>query len=238
MVAPSRYTSGVTHANKIGPLRNYPAPDPRRLHQFWDDFDNYTAADWVITDVGTDTRAVSAGADGGVLVLTTGGTEDDGTFLQYSGATSSTTVETFKFAAGQQLWFACRFKIDLGTQSDFVMGLQVTDTTPIAVADGVFFRKDDGDANIDFVVISSGASNTTTTAIATITDATYTELAFYHNGVDAIEYYKDGIKLGTVAVTNMPSTELTVSFGVQAGSGAAVAMSIDYILAAKTRTVI
>ena len=237
MPVPVRYPSGVTTVKATSPLRNYPGPDPRRLHQYWDDFDQYVAADWVITDVGTDTRAVSAGADGGILVLTTGAIEDDGTFLQWSGNTLATTAETWKFASGFKLWFMARFKVSDATQSDFIMGLQITDTTPLAVSDGVYWRKDDGDANLDFVVMAASTA-TTATAASTCVDDTYMELGFYYDGASGIEYYKDGIKLGTAVTTNMPSEELTVSFGVQAGAAAAKTLSLDYILCAKERTVV
>ena len=46
-----------------------------------------------------------------------------------------------------------RFKLSDATQSDALVGLAITDTTAIdGVTDGIFFTKDDGDTNLDFVV--------------------------------------------------------------------------------------
>ena len=48
---------------------------------------------------------------------------------------------------------------------------------------------------------------------------------------DAIEVFVDGEKVATAAVTNLPPDELTPSFAVQNGDGAAVTLLIDYIAA-------
>ena len=121
------------------------------------------------------------------------------------------------------------------THSDFIMGLQITDTTPLAVSNGVYFRKDDDDAYLDFVVMK-GSTATTATAVHTVVNDTYLVVGFYYNGVDAVEYYVDDVKIGTSVTTYLPDTEeLTISFGVQNGAAAAKILSVDYILAAKER---
>jgi len=115
------------------------------------------------------------------------------------------------------------------------MGLQITDTTPLAVSNGVYFRKDDDDAYLDFVVMK-GSTATTATAVHTVVNDTYLVVGFYYNGVDAVEYYVDDVKIGTSVTTYLPDTEeLTISFGVQNGAAAAKILSVDYILAAKER---
>jgi hypothetical protein len=201
--------------------------DPTLIHIWFDDFDKFTAGDWTVTAVGSGTSAIS-NADGGVLLLTNAAADDDSRFLQW-------TRETFRFAAGKKLWFKARIQVSDATQSDFVLGLQITDTTPLAVTDGVYFRKDDGDANLDFVVIKDSTA-TTATAASTITAATWTELAFYYDGRTKILVYKDDNLIATSAVTNLvDDEELTISFGVQNGEAVAKTMSIDYILVAKQR---
>lgn len=147
--------------------------------EFFDDFDNYTAADWTITETGTGTRAVQ-NETGGVLKITNGASDDDANFLQWSGNTLASTAETWKFVAGRPLYFGARVKLSDATQSDFVFGLQIADTTPLAVSDGVYFRKDDGDAYLDFVVIKDSTASTATAA--------YTMDTSYHN----LEAYYDG----------------------------------------------
>lgn len=231
MSTPTRYPQGVTTAAPGTALGRFILPDFTKAHIWFDDFDKYTAADWTIntTEAGTGaaTEAVS-NADGGVLLITTDDADDDNDFFQWA-------KETFRFVAGKRLWFKMRFQTSEATQSDFAFGLQITDTTPLAVTDGVYWRKDDGDANLDFVVIKDSTA-TTLTAASTLTAAVWTELAFFYDGKSEILAFKDDAHVGTAAVTNLPDDEeLAVSFAIQNGSVGAKTLSIDYIMVAKER---
>jgi hypothetical protein len=227
----TRFVNGLTTAKKTQPLGEFILPDVTKAHIYFNDFDNYTAADWTITTteygLGDATEAL-ADEDGGVLLITNDDADDDADFFNKVG-------ESFKFESGKKLWFEARFKTSDATQTDIVMGLQVTDTAPLDVDDGVFFQKDDGDANIDFHVEKNDTA-TSATAITTLADDTFIRLSFYYNGDDKIFYYADGVALGSSVTTNLPDdTELTISFGIQNGAAAAKTLSVDYILAAKER---
>lgn len=206
MTSPVKYTAGVSTASKTSALFQLPTPNPTRLHTFFDDFDNFEADQWVITRVGTTPTEVSTSADGGRVLLTMAATDDSSSFLQWSGDDNAAVNETYKFVAGKKLWFQSRFQVSDVTQSDFVMGLQITDTTPLAVTDGVYFRKDDGDAQLDFVVIKDSAATTTSPSV-TLTAATDVTVGFYYNGVDKIFIYVDDVLVGESAVTNLPDDE-------------------------------
>ena len=135
--------------------------------------------------------------------------------------------EIFTVLAGKKMYFESRFKIGDATQSDFVMGLQVRDTTPLAVSAGVFFQKDDGDALLDFHSMSASV-DTTTSGVYTVADDTYLKVAWYYDGVSTFTYAVDDVIKGSLTAT--PSTtEMTISFAVHAGSAAADVMSIDYV---------
>ena len=194
-------------------------PFGARDFNWFDDFFEYTAGDWVVTEINDSTQAMGD-ANGGVLVLTTLTAENDAASLQSVG-------EIFTFASGKELYFESRFKIGEATQSDFVMGLQVRDTTPLAVSDGVFFQKDDGDALLD---VHSCASSTCAdaTGVYTVVDDTYMKLSFYYDGGTTITYAVDDVIKGTMTATPA-TTELTVSFAVHAGSAAADVLTVDYI---------
>ena len=196
------------------------SPFGARDYTWFDDFFKYTAGDWVVTEVSDSTQAMGD-ANGGELVLTTLGTENDMAALQSVG-------EIFTVPAGKQMYFESRLKIGDATQSDFVMGLQVRDTSPIAsITDGVYFIKDDGDALLDFHSMSSSV-DTSATGIHTVVDATYLKMAWFYDGVSTITYAVDDVVLGSIAAT--PSTtEMTVSFAVLAGSAAADVMTVDYV---------
>lgn len=207
-------------------------PNAEAFIEWFDDFHNYTAGDWTVTTTeagsGDATEAVQDAA-GGVLLLTNDDADDDRDFLQWAS-------ETFKYVSGKSLTFKARFKVSDATESDFVMGLQITDTTPLAVTDGIWFQKDDGDTNLDFHC-SKDSTASDLTAIATVADDTYMEVEFHYDGSNArISVYVDGVAVGSVPLTNAPDDEeLTISFGIQNGAAAAKTMSVDYILVRQER---
>ena len=229
----TNFIDGVTNVPDTYALGSYVYPDPTQFHTWFDDFDDYVAAEWTITETGTGTRAVG-NLDNGILVITNAAADDDANFLQWSGATSAATVETWKFVAQKPLWFKCRFKVSDATQSDFVIGLQITDTTPLAVTDGVYFLKADGSTTCNLLVTKNSTS--TTTAAATIVSDTYVSLGFFYDGANAIYIFKDDVCVGQSALTNLvDDEELTISFGIQNGEAVAKSMSLDYIFVSKQR---
>jgi len=231
MASPVRYPSGVTNASPNTNLSEFVAPDPSKAHVYFDDFDTYTAAQWTITTVeagsGSATEALTD-ADGGVLLITNDDADNDSDFFNKVG-------ESFLMEAGKKAWFKARIQSNDATQSDIVIGLQITDTTPLDVTDGIFFLKSDGDTQFDFLVEKNNTA-TTTSEVATMADDTWLTLGFYYDGKSAIKVYADDVHVATSAVTNLPDDEvLTVSFGIQNGEAAAKTLSVDYIFAAKER---
>jgi len=230
MGTPTRYPKGMTNVGKTDPLGMFGAPDPTKYHVFFDDFDRYVAGDWTVTEVGVATQALRDG-DGGLLLITNAAVDNDSSFQQKVG-------ESFMLEAGKKAWFKTRFKVSDATESDIAIGLQVTDTTPLAATDGVWFRKDDGDANIDAIVQKDDTTGKNTqTAVGTLVDNTFIELAWYYDGAGYVEFYVDKVKKATLdaSSTYLPDTELTVSFGIQNGVAISTTMTLDYILAAKER---
>lgn len=229
----TNFTKGVTNITAQNILGQMIQLDPTQMHTYFNDFDSYISGNWTVTETQAGATQALANADGGVLLLTNSAADDDLNALQKVG-------ESFKFEAGKKLFFKARLAVSDATQSDFVIGLQITDATPLAVTDGVYFRKDDGDANLDFVVIKDSTASTAT-AIATVVAATYITVGFYYNGVDEVVYAAstnslNPTVLGKLATTNLPDDEeLTISFGIQNGEAVAKTMSIDYIFVAKER---
>jgi hypothetical protein len=228
----TNFPNGLTNNTAQNCLGNMTQPDPTLLHTYFNDFDTYVTGDWTVTE--TDAAATQAltDADNGVLLITNTAADNDLVALQKKG-------ESFTFTVGKETFFKARLKVSNATQSDFVIGLQITDTTPLAVSDGVYFLKADDAATVDFKVVAS-SSATTASAIATLADDTYYTFAFYYDGVSYVNYYigTDTLNptyLGRSVVTNLPTTELTVSFALQNGSAAVRTMSVDYIFAAKAR---
>jgi hypothetical protein len=175
-----------------------------------------------VTATGT-SPAVYTDAAGGVLLLTTGGTENDGLNIQWLG-------ENFHLGATgiRALYFGCRFKISDATQSDFFIGLCDTDTDILGAADdSIGFRKADGSTAVSFVT-EKGTTETTATAFTA--DTAWHIVEFYYDADAAtLEPFVDGVSLGNVAVTNLPDEEQRVSVAFLTGEAVAKTMSIDYI---------
>ena len=232
----TNFPNGITNnkrQNVLGDLKN---TDPTSYHTFFNDFDTFDSTQWNITTTeagaGSSTEVIN-NEDGGILLVTNDDADNDNDFIQLA-------KETFKFESGKKLFFKARFRVSDATESDFAIGLQITDTSPLSVSDGVFFQKDDGDALLDFY-IKKDSTATTSTAIATIVDNTYITVGFLYDGSNLIKYYagtnsKNPTELGNSVVTNLPDDEeMTISFGIQNGEAVAKSMSIDYIFVAKER---
>lgn len=200
--------------------------------EYYNDFTkptDYDTNDWTVTTVeagGGDATEAIADANGGVLVLTNDAGASDSDYLKLA-------KETFTFLAGKKLYFGARWKVNDADGVSAIMGLHVSDTTPLDAADALYFTiDDDSDSNLDFKAIATGASNTVVSAIATVADDTYMVTEFYYDGANDIELYVNGASAGSCPVTNAPSTELTVGFGVL---GASDVLSLDWVRVMRER---
>ena len=150
---------------------------------------------------------------------------------------SGGVIESFKYEAAKGLYFKTRFKVNDATESDFAVGLIITDTAFIdGTTDGIFFRKADGATSMELVIEKD--STETTVSCGTAADDTFMTLGFYYDPKDRkFHVYKDNVKVGSGVNTNAPDDEdLAVSFGIQNGAAAAKVMTMDYISAGKERT--
>ena len=181
----THFTSGVTNVTATGSGGKLKLPDPIKFHTQTLDFDKYTAGDWVITTTeagtGSATEALTS-ADGGVLLITNAAGDDDFDSLQWAGG-SGAVYESYLFDASKDFFFKCRVKVNGATQSDMIVGLHITDTTPVAaITDGIYFLKSDGSTTVSLVVNKD--STATTTSAGTMADDTWTTLGFYNSSKD------------------------------------------------------
>ena len=209
-----------------------PYPSDQTFYMYHNDFFTYNSGDWTITTTeagtGSASEAVTSSA-GGALLLTNAAGDNDLDFLQLKG-------EGFKLSTSKKAYFSARFKVNDVDQSDFVMGLGITDTTPLDTTDGVFFISADGDAGLDFLVEKDNSA-TTTEDVATMADDTFiTTTWFIDPDASKVYYSINNAKPVGVAITNLPDDEeLTVSFGIQNGEASAQTMTNDYVVAAVER---
>lgn len=227
----THYQNGVNNVAQDALFADLKLNDTTQYHTYFNDLDTYAAGDWVVTGTDTSCGAALAAGDGGLLVLTNSASDDAITALQKTPA-------AFTFETGKKAFFSCRFKVSDATQSDLVIGLQVIDTTPLDVTDGIYFLKADGAATVNIICRKNATTGSTSaTSIATLTSDTYVVLGWYWDGVDTVSYAVNGTVTGslTSAATYLPDATCTVSFAVQNGEAVAKTMTVDYLYAAKER---
>ncbi len=219
---------------------------PRMFWHNWvNDFDLYLATDWVITETGSGTRAISQ-SKGGNLVVTNAAADNDVNSLQLRDVASGQVAEHWKFVAGKRMHFETRFKVSDATQSDLVIGLHITATAPVVTppTDGIYFRKDDGDRLLDLVGIKNSTSSVASGILGAsgyLTDDTFTILEFDYDGKTSaqgglIVAKQDGIPFASIPLTNVvDDEEIVVSFAHQNGEAVAKILTLDYIYVAQER---
>lgn len=226
---PTSFPNGINMEDNSSFMSSLPVPIDTDWIVYFEDFHTYTAADWTVTETGSATQALTDAA-GGKLLITNAASDNDSSESQLVG-------ESFLFDSSKEIYFKAVFQVSDATDADWVIGLAATDTTVIdGTNDGVYFKSDDGDANVDFVVTKDGTA-TTTAAIATHSDATELTVEFYYKN-NVLHYKVTGATTagGTSAVTNLPDDEeLTITFGIQNGEAVAKTMTLDYILCVAER---
>lgn len=244
---PTRFPGGLSTAIKNTLFGNLTIPNPLQPHTYVNDFNDYTAAQWVVTTAGAGATALAAGNGGFVTQTTNGG----GTDAQFNLKTPA----SFAFVAGTQLWFAWRGK--LSTLSSILqVGLQVAGSS-FAPTDGVYFTKATGVGTVN-AVIRAASTSTTIAAITTMAVDTYITLGFYYDGQTTPTLYffssADSPSLSAFgqpfftggnmvtavgalnptnsSLANLPTANLALGFGITEGAAAAEVMTSDYIMAA------
>lgn len=229
-ISNTRFPFGLTNVSEVNLFADMVQPDATLFHQYYNDFDTYAAGDWVITETDSGaTEALTAG-DGGLLLITnTAGATDL--------AAMQKTPAAFTFTVGKKSFFRARFKVSDATKSALVMGLQVVDTTPLDVTDGIYFLKAAASTAVSIVCRKDASTGSTSAAaIATMADDTFIELGWYYDGIGTVAYEVNGNVVGSLAATAfLPDTTCTISFALQNGEAVAKTMTVDYVFAAKER---
>lgn len=243
---PTRYPGGLTTALPTDPLNNLPYPDPTKVSSFWVDQSwewadaaLATPAGYTVTAVGvTPTRtAVEVANMFGALTITNTAADNDSCFVQTKGHVVASD-------ATRRLQYACRVSMSDATQTDVIMGITATDTTPIGgagteeqgVTDGMYFLKIDGATDWRFVIRSGSATIVYSLALGTIVANTPDALAFdYTPANKEVAIYMNGVKKTSVIATTFPAGAQFAQIGIQNGDAVARSLSVDWVLASQER---
>lgn len=227
----TRLPGGLTNVALDNIFTNMLQPIPTAYTTYFNDFFTYTAGDWVVTETDSAaTEALTAG-NGGLLLVTNTAADDDLVALQKTPA-------MITMVATQETFFSARFKVSDATQSDVVFGLQVVDTTPLDVTDGIYFLKTDGAATYSVICRKDATTGSTSaSAVGTLVSDTFVVLQWYYDGAGTLYYGANGALLGSLSVASyFPDTGMTVSFALQNGEAVAKTMTVDWVYVAQART--
>lgn len=198
----------------------------------------YTAGDWTITNSGSPTIAVDTDDVGGQLSVATGGTDTNSTSHQ-------SKIEAFKFVSGKALEFEAAFSLDDVVDSTFMLGLAITDTTPLDATDRLVFKKEDTESTLNFQCTKDGSTVSELADFATLVNSTQVKVGFYYDGSTAaeagegaaptIDVYLNDVRVGAVPITNAPDTEMCITAHLVTGKTGAVTAKLDYVRVVQER---
>lgn len=194
---------------------------------------DYTAGDWAINNTGSPTIAIDTDGVGGLLVVTTGGTDTNSSQHQDD-------QEAFKFTLGKAMEFEARFALDDVVDSALAIGLANTDTTALDATDRLFIKKADTEHTLSFEATANGSTVSELQDFAALENNAFVKVGFYYDGkvqqtaavgqpAATIDVFLNDRRVGSVPITNAPDTEIAVTFHVVTGKTGAVSLALDYI---------
>lgn len=240
---PTRYPNGVVDASQNGAYGGYAGIRPFRYHSWVEDFDTYTATEWVVTETDAGSTEAITSADGGVLAITnvSAGATDEAS-LQWAGG-SGAVKTTFQWDSTKDMIIAAGFKVDDAINTALLIGLASVDTTPVASlpTNGIYFYKAGAATSLIASVRKAGASTSQT--IGAMADDTYVDVVFRYsatgNDVQQAGTWQAFLAnnlIGTLTTASIsPTAALAMTIGLLNASAAAHVLSIDYIQVAKQR---
>lgn len=226
----TRFPNGVTNVSDNNIFQAMGQLDPSEFYTYWDDFFSFHTAEWTITETqASATQALTAGV-GGLLALTNSAADNDLNAIQRTFSLAS-------FTAGKRAFFKTRFKVDNATLSDIAIGLQVIDTTPLDVTDGIYFLKPEATTAVSVICRKNATTGSTTAVVGNLTNDTFVELGWYYDGIGKVWYSLNNNVIGALDASSafLPDTTVTASIAVQNGSAAARTLTVDYMFYAFER---
>jgi hypothetical protein len=180
-----------------------------------------------IIDTGC-TAVVLADTENGVLRLLSDSGDNEGASIQKN--------ETFKINLGKRMVFEARIKMHTAIDQDFFIGLaenHATDPEACIAAFRLGFQVNEGSANL---LAKSGTGATASSEVAgAMADATYIRVGFVIKPDGQCDFYVNRIKTVSMNFSSLPTTEMTPTAYMIAGTTAAHYLDIDYIFCASER---
>ena len=233
----TRFPAGLADATQDGAFGAYAGLRPFRYHNYVNDFDDYVAADWVVTETDAGSTEAITSADGGVLAITnvSAGATDEAS-IQWAGG-SGAVKTTVLWESTKDMIVAARFKVDDATNTALLIGLASTDTTPVASlpTNGIYFYKAGAAASL--IASARKAGSSTSVTLGNMADDTFVEAVFrYSADTGNWQAFLNDALIGTISTASVsPTALLAFTIGLLNASAAAHVLSVDWLMVAKQR---
>jgi hypothetical protein len=245
----TRYPGGLVNGAVGSLFENFKHNNPSRYHQLFNDFDTFTAADWVVTATGAATEAITAG-DGGQLLLQNSAANNDLVSIQYAGGTGAVSP-TFLFEATKDMFFGCSVTLDDATNAAMLVGLAIADTTPITSipVTGMYISKPAATTFPQAILQNASVGTLTAQAAVPMVSAVQIDLGLHYTASDgnctfymgtpgaggAPAFGPQAAQFRLPSPLTLPVALVAPIFALQNGTAAARNMRIDWYCAAKSR---
>jgi hypothetical protein len=210
-------------------MGDYPLPSPftssgsrlTGVAQYANDFTE-TVAEYTVT--GTSSTFALTDGNGGIAVLTPGGTT--------TASAAYKTASNVAFVAGNAVWFSTRIKASaVSGNKAFYVGLR----NGSATTNGLWFAKAAASTSVNLVSTVGSTATTLVTGVATAVADTYLELGLYFDGVDLLVYNNNllvaRVDAPTIGTSGTTLTSVALGPVMQITPTATDTLTVDYILA-------
>jgi hypothetical protein len=226
----SNFPTGLNNLRGTEKMGKFPyltqIPIVRRIH----DYLSYGSGDWVTTLGSTGTIGVVQVGNSPCLAMTTAATNNDTVYSQWAGGTGA-VITPYVPRANNFAVYRTRFKFSANSPA-IINGLQVVDTTPLAVTDGIYFNKDAGSLALSLIVKSAASGSQDVIALGNMAADTFIDVGWIIDPKEAkifvVSYdwsTASFTDLGNASLANVPfDIPLTLSKGIKANTAAAVVL--------------
>lgn len=233
----TRWQNGIADSTETGQHNLFAGLRPNRYFEYFDDFNAYIAANWILTETAAGSTETIVTGNFGVLAFTnvSAGAADEAS-IQWCG-TAAAVVPQWTFDATKDFIMVVRFKVSDATNTGLIIGLAVADTTPVASlpANGIFLNKVAASTSLLGNLRASAASSTVT--LGTMANDTYVTAAFNYSAATGYwQGYFNDVLIGSLTTSpTAPSVALAPTIGLLNATAIAHVLSIDYIHLAQQR---
>lgn len=232
----TRFPNGFTNIGPNKPLSQMPQPDPTKCHVFFDDFNDYIAGDWLVTETdAAATEALTAGNGGLLLITNTAGAND--------AVEVSSNKLCFTLDKAKKNWGEARVKISTHSDHYFTFGLK--NVAYDRYLDAYVWANSAanqalGIANLAGMGIAGTGGALDLTSSKTLTANTFYTISWYYDGEGSRYLFVDNILVKTFAYdidTYFPNNVAVAPFVYLSNSAdaEAVTLTVDYLFAAQER---